>query len=456
MPFEPTVEQLAVIDRIGCFLAYKGEAPAVFVMRGYAGTGKTSVIAAIANAFQEGLPVCLAAPTGRAAKVISGYARREASTIHHLIYRQVSAEYGAHMKLGYNKLRNALFVVDEASLLTDEGEPVFGSGSLLDDLLEYVYENGSCKLLVSGDTAQLPPVMRDFSPALQSDFYKCRGFEVFEADLSKVLRQNENSGVLTEATRLRGMIASGGMLRLQTHPDVKRISGAEFVESLEQSYREVGEESAIVITRSNKMAQYYANGIRSRVLWREELVSNSDMLMVIKNNYYVGQKNGLDFIANGDIVEVVRTGKHFEMYGFKFMDVTLRMVDYDREIDARLLVDSLQVDTPSNMQAMNDKLFRAVEEDYADIRNKRVRYQQLRQDPWLNALQVKPAYAVTCHKAQGGQWAHVYVDMGRIDRDALDKDTLRWLYTAFTRSSQKLFLINSNDSLFAQSSSASR
>ncbi|MBP5317861.1 MAG: AAA family ATPase [Paludibacteraceae bacterium] len=449
IPFEPTSEQIGLTEQIGRFLAYSGGDSPVFLLRGYAGTGKTTVVAALVRALAKlKQEVVMLAPTGRAAKVLSSYAGTEAYTIHHAIYRQKSPENNGQFELGFNRHAHALFVVDEASMLADGGTESFGSGNLLLDLLDYVYSRGDCRLLLLGDRAQLPPVRCEHSPALDAATFRRLGFEVFEYDLTQVVRQSAGSGILTEATRLRCLLDNRGRLHLQTHPDVQRLSGAEFVESLEQSYREVGEEDTLVLTRSNKMAQYYAQGIRARVLGREEMLSNSDLVMVVKNNYLVGAQYGLDFIANGDTAQVLRMRGSRELYGFRFTDAVLRLTDYDREIEARVLLDSLTAETPADLAQMTDRLYQAVLEDYADIRNKRERYQKMRLDPWLNALQLKSAYAVTCHKAQGGQWAHVYVDMGRVSVDETDDNLLRWLYTAFTRATRRLYLVNFPNSCF--------
>lgn len=447
--FEPTPSQNIVLDSLSHFLSRESQSD-IFLLKGYAGTGKTSVVGALVKCFKElSIPIVLAAPTGRAAKVLSSYACHQAYTIHKLIYRQQEASADSHFELGFNKLRNALFIVDECSMIAVGGDSMFGSGSLLDDLLQYVFSGGGgCKLLLIGDAAQLPPVMQDESVALNADFLRGYGFSVEEYFLKEVVRQNSVSGILANATMIREALDGEGELEFEEYDDVKRVDGTNFVDCLEQSYREVGEDETLVITRSNARAFMYADGIRSRILYREELLSNGDMLMVVKNNYSLPKEYGIDFIANGDLVKVVRQRGVTEMYGMEFADVTLEMVDYDTEIDMLLLRDGLKCKSPAELSELQERLYKAVEADYEYIKNKRERYKKMKEDRYLNALVVRSAYSVTCHKAQGGGWSHVYVDMGRIDVPYSDSSILRWLYTAVTRATEKLFLINFDDSLF--------
>lgn len=420
-----------------------------FVLRGFAGTGKTTVVSAIVRTYRElGLDCVLAAPTGRAAKVMSAYSGSQAYTIHKLIYRRRTSDIGSRFDLDFNRHKGALFIIDEASMISNGGDTAFGTGSLLDDLISYVYQGFNCRLLLIGDVAQLPPVMYEESPALSSDILAGYGLDIKEWLLTNVVRQGSDSGILWNASMLRSLIDNPSGVRFRIFPDVVRVEAQEFVELIEESYRTVGEEEAIIIARSNKRAAMYAQGIRARVLWRETMLENGDLLMVVRNNYLVGEAYGLEFIANGDVAEVVRTRGSHELYGFHFREVTMRLVDYDTEIDALLLEESLVNDNPSELQKLSEQLFLKVQEDYMHIRNKRERYLAMRRDIYLNAIFAKSAYAVTCHKAQGGQWRHVYVDMGRFERDSMDLGLLRWLYTACTRATEKLFLVNFSDDWF--------
>ncbi len=447
--YEPTDGQSALIGKLAGFLS-AGDRNDIFLLKGYAGTGKTSVVGAIVKSLVEmEIPVVLAAPTGRAAKVLSLYAAHQAYTIHKLIYRQKEQSMESSFDLGFNRLRNALFIIDECSMISNGGDSVFGSGCLVDDLLQYVFSGASgCKLLLLGDSAQLPPVMQDESPALNAEFLQGYGFGVDEFTLTEVVRQESMSGILANATMLRRALYEGGAIKFKTHPDVIKVDGTNFVDCIESSYREVGEDETLVVTRSNNRAFMYADGIRSRILCREELLSNGDMLMIVKNNYSVPKEYGIEFLANGDLVKVIHQGRVTEMYGMQFAEVTLNMVDYDTEIDMLLLRDSLMCKSPAELSELQEKLYNAVSEDYSHIKNKRERYKQMKEDRFLNAIVARSAYSVTCHKAQGGGWCHIYVDMGRATLAELDDSYIRWLYTAVTRATEKLFLVNFDDSLF--------
>lgn len=447
--YAPTDGQALLMGKLAEFLSIQDKND-IFILKGYAGTGKTSVVGAVVRSLVElEIPVVLAAPTGRAAKVLSLYAGHQAYTIHKLIYRQKEQSLESAFDLGFNRLRNALFIVDECSMISNGGDSVFGSGCLVDDLLQYVFSGASgCKLLLLGDTAQLPPVMQDESPALNAEFLKGYGFRVDEFTLTEVVRQEQMSGILANATMLRKALYESGAVMFKAYPDVIRVDGANFVDCIESSYREVGEDETLVVTRSNIRAFMYADGIRGRILCREELLSNGDMLMIVKNNYSIPKEYGIEFLANGDLVKVVHQGKVTEMYGLQFAEVTLNLVDYDTEIDMLLLRDSLMCKSPAELSELQEKLYNAVSEDYAHIRNKRERYKQMKEDRFLNAIVARSAYSVTCHKAQGGGWCHVYVDMGRATLDDMDESYIRWLYTAVTRATEKLFLVNFDDSLF--------
>lgn len=447
--FEPTEDQKVFIDKFSSFMKTKTSNP-TFLLKGYAGTGKTTLVSSIVKACKSlNIPIILLAPTGRAAKVLSNYSSAPASTIHRAIYHKKSMDIASNFVLGFNKISNALFVVDEASMINTSSEGFFGTGDLLSDLVQYVFSGApNTKLLLLGDDAQLPPVFQENSPALDVKKLESIGLEVTSHTLTEVLRQSHESGILVNATHIRENIDNPQNLSLKCTQDVKRVDGTNFVECLESSFSEVGMEETLVVTRSNKMASLYANGIRNRILSREGMLSNGDKLMVLKNNYFFGNDYDLELIANGDMAEIVRVGKTKELYGFKFRNLTLYFLDYSYEIDVTILEESLTCVTPAELQELNAKLFKAVEEDYAHIKSKRERYKKMREDKYLNALQVKLAYAITCHKAQGGQWKHIYVDMGRIQKDEIDAGFMRWLYTAVTRATERLYLVQFPDDYF--------
>lgn len=447
--FDPTKDQTKFIDLFSSFMN-KRESHKTFLLKGYAGTGKTTLVSALVKTCKElNIPIILLAPTGRAAKVLGNYSSAPASTIHRAIYHKKSMDIASNFVLGFNKISNALFVVDEASMINTSSESFFGTGDLLSDLIEYVFSGApNTKLLLLGDDAQLPPVFQEYSPALDVKKLESMGLDVTSHTLTEVLRQSEESGILVNATHIRQNIESPESLQLECFPDVKRVDGSNFVECLEQSFATVGMEETLIVTRSNKMASLYANGIRNRILSKEGKLSSGDKLMVLKNNYFFGGDYGLELIANGDMAEIVRMGRTKELYGFNFRDLTLFFPDYSYEIDVTILEESLTCVTPAELQELNTKLFKAVEEDYAHIKSKRERYKKMREDKYLNALQVKLAYAITCHKAQGGQWKHIYVDMGRIAKDEIDISFMRWLYTAVTRATEKLYLIQFSDDYF--------
>lgn len=451
-PYEPTFEQNLALKMLAEFLL-SSRSDVVFLLRGYAGTGKTSLIGALVRTLDKlKQKSVLLAPTGRAAKVFSAYAGHPAFTIHKRIYRQqtFSGEM-THFSVNDNLSKHTLFIIDEASMISNEGlsGSMFGTGRLLDDLVEYVYSGEGCKMLLMGDTAQLPPVGEEMSPALMTDALKGYGLEVIEVDLTQVVRQAETSGILWNATRLRQLIADDDCwslpaIRITGFADVQLVPGSELIDKLEACYNRDGLEETIVVCRSNKRANVYNNGIRARILWREEELSNGDLLMVAKNNYYWTEKEKeMDFIANGELAEVRRVRRERELYGFRFVDVTLAFPDQnDFELEVNLLLDTLQSDAPALSRADADRLFYSVLEDYADIPLKRDRMQKMKADPYYNALQVKYAYAVTCHKAQGGQWKNVFIDQGYMSDEFLTPDYFRWLYTAFTRATGTLYLVN--------------
>lgn len=451
--FPPTADQQHAIDTVSEFLTDRNP-NAVMILRGSAGTGKTYLSGRIVQLMRRiNHKVCLLAPTGRAAKVFALSSSYTASTIHRVIYRQ--RQFTGEMSgfvLDKNLHHNTLFIIDESSMIANEGlsSSAFGEGRLLDDLIQYVYDAGTgCRLLLTGDAAQLPPVGEYESPALSADVISSYGLKVYEATLNEVLRQSAESGILYNATVVRSMIGSfidgAPKIHLQGFADISIISGNELIDSLSHSYSDVGVDETIVVTRSNKRANIYNMGIRRTILDNEEQLSYGDMLMVVRNNYYWPEhlKSELSFIANGDRAMVRRVRKTRELYGFTFADVTLRFPDYDDcEMEVTAILDTLASETPSLSREQNDKLFHAVMEDYMDIPQKRERMERIKNDPYFNAVQIKFAYAVTCHKAQGGQWEHVYVDQGYMSPEMYDDDYIRWLYTAFTRASSKLFLVN--------------
>ena len=455
----PTEEQEHALDMFSLFMTDRSE-NVVMILRGAAGTGKTSLAGAIVKALVSlKQKLILMAPTGRAAKVFSLHAGHSAYTIHRRIYRQKSAGSLSAFTLNDNLNRDTLFVVDEASMIANQGygESAFGSGCLLDDLMQFVYNGMNCRLLLIGDKAQLPPVGEDESPALSANMLRCYGMKVYECDLNQVLRQSEASGILWNATRIRENLALP-QIRLKGFPDIQVVPGDELVDSLSTSYSRVGMDETMVITRSNKRANIYNQGIRNTILDRESELSRGDLLMIVKNNYFWGQEagvrkqasgdksqesGGIDFIANGDLAVVQRVRHVHELYGFRFAEVTMQFPDYDDfEVTAIVILDSITTEAPALTHEQQEKLYNAVLEDYADIPHKADRIKKLKTDRYYNALQVKFAYAVTCHKAQGGQWSHIYLDQGYMTDDMLTPDYIHWLYTAFTRATEKLFLVN--------------
>lgn len=450
--YKPTEEQENTLNSFSNFLL-SPSSEKIFVLRGYAGTGKTSLVSALVKTLGEvGRKCVLLAPTGRAAKVFSLYSHHPAYTIHRRIYRQrVFSGDMENFTLNTNLHRQTLFIVDEASMIANEGlsGASFGTGRLLDDLIEYVYSVPGCSLMLVGDTAQLPPVGEEQSPALSVPVLQGYGLEVTECLLTQVVRQAADSGILYNATLLRHSImkdACFGLpsVRIGKFPDVKVIQGGDLIEAISDSYDKVGMDETIIICRSNKRANLYNRGIRNTILYREDELNAGDVLMVAKNNYFWGADcKELDFIANGDVAVVRRVRRVREMYGFRFADVVLRFPDYDDlELEVTLLLDTLHTDFPSLPREQGEKLFEAVFEDYAHLSSKRERIKKIKEDPYYNALQVKYAYAVTCHKAQGGQWQRVFLDQGYLTDEMVSPDYYRWLYTAFTRATETLYLVN--------------
>lgn len=453
-PFELTEEQNAALEKIIDYL-FLPKDEAIFLLKGYAGTGKSSLLGALVKTMTEfKQKTVLLAPTGRAAKVFSSYSDHPAFTIHKKIYRQekYSGDFGSFGIMD-NLHKDTLFIVDEASMISNSGADVsiFGTGRLLDDLIHYVYSGENCRLLLIGDSAQLPPVGEEDSPALQIPVLEGYGLEVRDAMLLQIVRQAESSGILYNATAIRNTLNKGKTeaypkLKLNKFTDILRISGEDLIDEISAAYDRHGIENTMIISRSNKRCNIYNQGVRNRILYREEELSAGDMLMITKNNYFWTENiEKIDFLANGEIVEVVRVRKEQELYGFRFCDVLVRSLDYDMELEVKILLDTLHSDAAGLTRERGEELFLNILEDYADISTKVGRMRKLKVDPYFNAVQVKFAYAVTCHKAQGGEWANVFLDLGYISEDHLGVNFYRWLYTAITRASSKLYLVNLPD-----------
>lgn len=453
--FSPT-QKTAVENFIRFFIGREEEG--LFLLRGFAGTGKTSLVAAIVNALTElEYKVVLLAPTGRAAKVFAGYSGHAAYTIHKRIYRQKSATDGEGIfNLGFNGVADTLFLVDEASMISNSGEDSnFGTGCLLDDLMQYVYNGKNNRLVLIGDVAQLPPVGLEISPALdRGELEASYLLGVTEVNLTDIMRQAEESGILYNATAIRSMIGRGDgdlSLKVNGFPDVFRIGGGELLEEIDSCYGKYGEEETIVICRSNKRANRFNEGIRRTILYREEDFSSGDRIMIVKNNYFWGADyDKIDFIANGDIATVRRAGRREELYGFHFVRADLKIDGYEEELSAWVILDTLLSDYPALTYEQSRELYRRVEVDYADVPLKRKRFEKVRTNEYYNALQVKFAYAVTCHKAQGGQWDAVFIDQGWLPDDMPGDEYWRWLYTAVTRARKRLYFINFKEEFFRE------
>lgn len=450
LEFQATRGQLELIEELGSFLAGT-ETDTLVLIKGYAGTGKTTIVKSLVRTLavlkQKSV---LLAPTGRAAKVMSSYSGHAAWTIHKKIYRQKSGKDGfGEFVLDRNLHKNTCFIVDEASMIGDQlPKSGFGSGDLLRDLVSYIESGSSCRLILVGDSAQLPPVGLELSPALSRDRLENLGFSVREFELTEVVRQAEDSGILENATAIRTLISSRQLTypAFSFHPfeDIRMIGGEEFLEELSNSYDSHGASETMVLTRSNKRANKLNAGIRSQVLWRDEELSTGDLLMVVKNNYYwKDEENKIDFIANGDIIKIERLFGVEEAHGRRFANVLISMPDYaDMELEVKLLLDVMELESPALSYEQQRELYHSVMEDYPEAINKKQMVEKIAGDPFYNALQVKFAYAVTCHKAQGGQWKSVFLDQGYFTDEMLSLEYLRWLYTAFTRASAKLFLVN--------------
>jgi exodeoxyribonuclease V len=455
-PYEPTEGQKMALRKISGFLA-DSDPGKVFVLKGYAGTGKTTLVSVLVSILpQVNLQSALLAPTGRAAKVLSGYSGKKAFTIHRKIYSKKATDESVRFQLMPNLHSNTVFIVDEASMIHDDtvSDGMFRGNSLLSDLLEYVGSGSNCKIILIGDNAQLPPVGSDESPALNINWLKSSyGLNIETEELREVVRQKSESGILFNATDLRYMMEGKKkyppVFTLENFKDIVQVTGEELEDLLNESYSLYDKSGAMVICRSNKRANIFNQQIRTRILWQEDEIAAGDLLMVVKNNYFwLPENSTAGFIANGDIIEIQKIRRIKEMYGFRYAEAVVRMIDYpdEPELELMLLLDSISYESPSMPQNEQKRLFNTIMEDYAEF-PKGKRMKELKNNPYYNALQVKFAYAITCHKAQGGQWPCVFIDQGYIDKENIDLSFLRWLYTAVTRATQKLYLVNFNESL---------
>jgi exodeoxyribonuclease-5 len=446
----PTEDQSEALKNIAAFIC-ENTNDVIFLLTGYAGTGKTSIISSMVKTLELlRMRSVILAPTGRAAKVLESFSGRKAFTIHKKIYRQKSLKDGiGNFVLDRNLYRNTYFIVDEASMVSNSSNDssLFGSGKLLDDLFEFVYSGINCKLLIAGDTAQLPPVGMAVSPALDPSVLGGYGFALIISGLTQVVRQSESSGILMNATRLRKQIDERNLvhpyINCTQYNDVVSIKGENLVEEISTSYGTCGMDETIIVVNSNKQANRYNQGIRNTIFFRDEEISSGDMVMVVRNNYYKkGDDGEIGFIANGDIAEVKRIKGFEDRYGFRFADMILKFNDYDLVMESKVMLDVLHMDTPALPIEKSTELFRNVLSDYQNIKNRRKQYEAVREDPYFNALQIKFSYAVTCHKAQGGQWERVFIDQGMFNRLEISIDYLRWFYTALTRSTGRVYLVN--------------
>ena len=451
--FQPTKEQDHIINNLSEFVITLGSR-SIFMLKGYAGTGKTTLISALVKSLPIlGKRSVLVAPTGRAAKVLSQYSKKSASTIHRKIYWIKTNKSGnTFVKLKENTHTNTIFIVDEASMIAENTDKGFGNRSLLEDLIKYVYDGIDCKLILIGDIAQLPPVHLDLSPALNEETLEFKyNKQVICKELTQVVRQKKDSFILENATNLRFKIANNDFSfpKLITGIDVVRINnGEDLQDALESAYSNEGINNTTILCRSNKRANQYNQQVRAKIRWQENEISSGDKVMVVRNNYYWQQNNSnSEFIANGDIVDIIKVKETIERYDFRFAKATIKMTDYldNKELDVILLLDTLSSENPSITYEQYQNLYKQVELDYKG--EKEIR-KKIKNNEFFNALQIKFAYAITCHKSQGGQWENVFIDLGYFTENMLDKSYIRWLYTAFTRATKKLFLINFNDKFF--------
>ncbi len=460
-PHTPTLKQDIVLQKLAEFVISDAK-DSLFLLKGYAGTGKTTLIGTLVkNLWNAKKNAVLLAPTGRAAKVISNYSGKQAQTIHrNIYYPKKSSNGGLAFQLKPNKSRNTIFIVDEASMISDTASDskLFDNGSLLDDLMMYVYSGHKCKILFIGDTAQLPPVKLEVSPALEADTLSL-GFnkDVTQIELNEVVRQAEGSGILMNATELRGLLNEGFYESFQFDTKgfadvVRLVDGHEIMDAINDAYAQLGHEETAIVVRSNKRANAYNKQIRSRILFQEDELSAGDFLMIVKNNYFwLDAKSEAGFIANGDIVKVLEIYAIKELYGFRFAEVKVTMVDYPNQkpFETVLLLDTINIESPSLSYDESNRLYQEVMKDYGDERTKYKKFLKVKNNKYFNALQVKFSYAITCHKSQGGQWDTVFIEQPYLP-DGISKDYLRWLYTAVTRAKNKLYLIGFKDDFFIE------
>jgi len=457
LDFEPTSGQDTLLNLLANYII-SPSTEHIFIIKGFAGTGKTTIVNSLVRTLNEvKQKSVLLAPTGRAAKVLASYTQTQSFTIHKKIYRQKSGKDGmGDFGLDRNLHKNCFFMVAEASMNGDKAldNNIFGSGDLLSDLISYVHSGESCFLILIGDTAQLPPVGLDISPALNKKHLERMGMTVTEFFLSDIVRQAQDSGILENATLIRQQINDGNIsipkIITKGFPDIIPISGTEILEEIDSCYSKYGESETIVISRTNKRANRFNAGIRGQVLWKEEEISQGDLLMVVKNNYFwLEEESKLDFIANGDIARLEKIYKYENFYDFQFADVRLNLMDYNNtEIEAKILINTLSIETASLSSEQQKEFFEKIMLDYEEIENRKEKVKKVRENPFFNALQIKFAYAVTCHKAQGGQWKAVFIDLGFFKEEMLNVEYLRWLYTAFTRASERLYLVNFPESFY--------
>lgn len=459
-PFEPTIKQARVLEELSSFI-FDNQANSLYLLKGFAGTGKTSIVGTlVSNLWEIKKSAVLMAPTGRAAKVISNYSGKEAFTIHKKIYFPKSDKGGGvSFVMQPNKHRNTLFIVDEASMISDtiSDSKLFENGSLLDDLMQYVYSGHQCKLLLIGDKAQLPPVKSEISPALDAEKLELQyNKKVLSIELDEVVRQSQDSGILMNATHLRDVLErqvyESFQFNLKPFKDIVRlIDGYEIMEAINEAYEAEGHEETAIIVRSNKRANLYNKQIRERILNNENELTVGDFLMVVKNNYFwIKPTTEAGFIANGDIIQVLELFSIKELYGFRFAEVKVKMVDYPKmkPFETVLLLNTIEAEAPSLTYEESNKLYQEVQKDYEDETSKYRKFLKIKNNPHFNALQVKFSYAITCHKSQGGQWNTVFVEQPYLP-NGIDKEYLRWLYTAVTRAKEKLYLIGFKEEFFS-------
>jgi len=458
--YEPTSGQDELLGMIADFLLDREERN-LLLIKGYAGTGKTTIVKSVTNVLEEYNHGCvLLAPTGRSAKVLSKYSGKAASTIHKKIYRlSANADGAMNLAILQNMHKNTLFIVDEASMIANSyaGAGIFSSRPLLDDLMQYVFNGNNCRLILMGDSAQLPPVGMDLSPALDLKFLKTTfGIKIRSCELTEVVRQEAGSGILYNATLLRNIISDykhnfSLHFNIAGFPDIERIDGGELEDALNQAYADYGSDETIIICRSNKRANLFNMQIRTRILGRENELTGGDLLMAVKNNYFwLGDKKDGEFIANGEMLEVQRVKTIREIYNLRFAEASLMFKDLPDEsgFDALLLLNTINSESPALTSQENKLLYESIAEDYSDEANKRKRLKKIREDRYYNALQIKFAWALTCHKSQGGQWKAVFIEQGYLNDDMINIEYLRWLYTALTRATEKVYLVNFNKRFF--------